>query len=173
MAPGANPPIEWSEKKNVRWKTELPGRGHSTPIVIGKRVFLTAAVPYGEALPPRPSAAPGNHDNLAVTHRQRFIALAVSRADGRIIWQRKLHQAMPQEQGHHTASLASNSPVSDGERLFAFFGSFGLYCLDFGGYLPIPQTDTLRRAARGCSERVAGRVRLSPAGCRAVEMTWL
>jgi outer membrane protein assembly factor BamB len=61
------------------------------------------------------------------------MALAVDRADGRILWQRKLHEALPQEQGHHTASLASNSPVSDGERLFAFFGSFGLYCLDFKG----------------------------------------
>ncbi|HVW37064.1 MAG TPA: PQQ-binding-like beta-propeller repeat protein [Pirellulales bacterium] len=133
VAPDANPPIEWSETKNVRWKTELPGRGHSTPIVIGERVLLTTAEPYGKALPPRPSAAPGNHDNLPVTHRQRFIALAIDRADGRIVWQRKLHEALPQEQGHHTASLASNSPVSDGERLFAFFGTFGLYCLDFDG----------------------------------------
>jgi outer membrane protein assembly factor BamB len=135
VAPNADPPLEWSETKNVRWKTALPGRGHSTPIVWGERVFLTAAVPYGDALPPRPSTAPGNHDNLPVTHRQRFIALAVNRADGSIVWQRTLKEALPHEQGHHTASLASNSPVTDGERLFAFFGSFGLYCLDLEGEL--------------------------------------
>lgn len=133
LAPNANPPLQWSETKNVRWKTALPGRGHSTPIVWDEHVFLTAAVPYGEALPPRPSTAPGNHDNLPVTHRQRFVALAINRPDGSIAWQRTLNEALPREQGHHTASLASNSPVTDGERLFAFFGSFGLYCLDFDG----------------------------------------
>lgn len=133
VAPHGDPPIEWSETKNVRWKTELTGRGHSTPIVFGDRIFLSAAVPYGEALPPRPSAAPGNHDNLPVTHRQRFVVMAVSRNDGRILWQRRLREALPREQGHHTASLASNSPVTDGERLFAFFGNFGLYCLDIEG----------------------------------------
>jgi len=95
VAPNADPPLEWSETKNVRWKVELPGRGHSTPIVWGERVFLTTAVAYGDALPPRPSRAPGNHDNLPVTHRQRFVALALNRADGRILWQLKLHEALP------------------------------------------------------------------------------
>lgn len=133
VAPAADPPVEWSDSKNVRWKTELPGRGHSTPIVWGNRMFLTAAVPIGEALAPRPSRAPGNHDNLPVTHRHKFVALALDRTDGRIVWQQTLNEALPHEQGHHTASLASNSPVTDGERLFVFFGSFGLFCLDDNG----------------------------------------
>lgn len=135
VAPNADPPVEWNEaeKKNVRWKVELPGLGHSTPVVWGDRLLLTAAIPYGDPLPPRPSRAPGNHDNLPVTHRQRFVALAIDRSDGHILWQRKLHEALPQEQGHRTASLASHSPVTDGERFFAFFGSFGLYCLDLEG----------------------------------------
>lgn len=135
VAPHANPPTEWSEDQNVRWKTELPGLGHSTPIVWGDRVFLTAAIPYGDELPPRPSQAPGNHDNLPVTRRQQFVALAVSRSDGQIVWQRTLRKALPQEQGHRTASLASNSPVADGERVFVFFGSYGLYCLNLDGEL--------------------------------------
>ncbi len=79
--------------------------------------------------------APGNHDNLPVTHRHRFVALAVSRTSGKILWQQTLREALPHEQGHHTGSLASNSPVTDGEHLFAFFGSFGLYCLDLDGEL--------------------------------------
>ncbi|HVX16075.1 MAG TPA: PQQ-binding-like beta-propeller repeat protein [Pirellulales bacterium] len=135
VAPSADPPVEWNEAedKNVRWKVELPGLGHSTPVVWGDRLLLTAAVPYGDSLPPRPSRAPGNHDNLPVTQRQRFVALAVDRSDGHILWQRRLHEALPQEQGHRTASLASHSPVTDGERFFAFFGSFGLYCLDLEG----------------------------------------
>lgn len=135
VAPHANPPAEWTEDQNVRWKTELPGLGHSTPIVWGDRVFLTAAIPYGDELPPRPSQAPGNHDNLPVTRRQQFVALAISRSDGQIVWQRTLRKALPQEQGHRTASLASNSPVTDGGRVFVFFGSYGLYCLNLDGEL--------------------------------------
>jgi outer membrane protein assembly factor BamB len=138
-APRADPPLRWNEGEgktsNIRWKAEIPGRGHSTPIVWGDRVFLTAAIPFGDALPPRHSSAPGNHDNLPVTHRQRFVALALNRTTGRIVWQRTLREALPLEQGHHTGSLASNSPVTDGNYLYAFFGSFGLYCLDADGRL--------------------------------------
>lgn len=136
-APQGNPPLTWDEAEgtNIRWKTEIPGRGLSTPVVWGDRVFLTTAIPFGEALPPKPSTAPGNHDNLAVTHRHKFVALAIQRSSGKILWQQKLREGLPQEQGHHTASLASNSPVTDGEHVFAFFGSFGLYCLDVKGKL--------------------------------------
>ena len=135
--PAADPPTEWDGETGagIRWKTVIPGRGHSTPIVWGDRIFLTAAIPIGDPLPPKPSTAPGNHDNLPVTHKQRFIALAINRADGKIIWQQKLHEALPLEQGHRTGSLASSSPVTDGKHLIVNFGSFGLYCLDTGGNL--------------------------------------
>lgn len=136
-APSASPPLTWDEGDgtNIRWKSQIPGRGHSTPIVWGERIFLTTATPFGEALPPRPSTAPGNHDNLPVTHRHKFVVLALDRSNGKILWQQTLREGLPQEQGHHTASLASNSPVTDGEHVFAFFGSFGLYCLDIDGKL--------------------------------------
>jgi outer membrane protein assembly factor BamB len=137
VAPKADPPVIWNEADgtNIRWKTAIPGRGHSTPIVWGNRIFLTTAIPVGPDLPPRPSTAPGNHDNLPVTHRQQFVALAVDRQNGKVVWQQTLHEALPHEQGHHTGSLASNSPVTDGEHLFVSFGSFGLYCLDLDGKL--------------------------------------
>jgi outer membrane protein assembly factor BamB len=136
-APAANPPLVWNEADgtNVRWKTAIPGRGHSTPVVWGDRIFLTTAIPFGDPLPARPSTAPGNHDNLPVTHRHKFVALAVSRSSGKILWQKTLREALPREQGHYTASLASNSAVTDGEHVFVFFGSFGLYCLDAAGEL--------------------------------------
>jgi outer membrane protein assembly factor BamB len=134
-APHADPPIEWSETNNVRWKIALEGKGHSTPIVWGDRVFLTTAVPYGERLPPRYSTAPGTHDGVPVTHHHKFVVSAVDRRDGELLWQRTLHQALPHEGGHYTGSLASNSPVTDGEHLFAFFGTHGLYCLDLDGNL--------------------------------------
>ena len=136
VAPHADPPLLWDANgTNIRWKTPIPGRGHSTPIVWGDRVFLTTAVPFGQPLEPRPSTAPGNHDNLLVTHRHRFQAFAVSRASGKILWQQTLREALPKEQGHQTGSLASGSPVTDGEHLFVLFGSFGLYCLDLDGQL--------------------------------------
>ena len=137
VAPSSDPPLTWDEAggKNIRWKTEIPGRGHSTPIVWGDRIFLTTAIQVGDAMPPRPSTAPGNHDNLPVTHRHRFAALAVDRANGKILWQKTLREALPHEQGHYTGSLASNSPVTDGEHVYVFFGSFGLYCLDLDGRL--------------------------------------
>lgn len=134
VAPHGDPPVEWNaEGKNVRWKTAIPGRGHATPIVWGDRVFLTAALPVGNELPPRPSRAEGNHDNLPVTRRQQFLALGLDRATGKILWQQRLREELPHEQGHYTGSLASNSPSTDGQRLFAFFGSFGLFALDFDG----------------------------------------
>ncbi len=134
VSPTADPPTTWDAGgTNIRWKTPLPGRGHSTPIVWGERIFVTAAIPIGPALPPRPSTAPGNHDNDPVTHKQRFVAIALSRRDGQVLWNKTLREALPAEQGHRTASLASSSPVTDGERLYVLFGSFGLYCLDFQG----------------------------------------
>lgn len=132
----ADPPVEWSEDKNIRWKIELPGGGHSSPIVWGDKVFVTAAAPYGEALQPKYSDAPGAHDNLPVTHRYKYLVIAVNRRDGTILWERTVRQGLPHEMGHFTASLASNSPVTDGERVYAFFGSRGLYCFDVNG---VPQ----------------------------------
>ncbi len=131
----ADPPVEWSETQNIRWKISLPGNGHSTPIIWGDRIFLTAAVPHGDPLEPRHDNAPGVHDGVPVTRRHRFVALAVRRGDGKIVWQRTLTTAIPHEGGHRTGSLASNSPVTDGEKIFAFFGSRGLYALDLDGKL--------------------------------------
>jgi outer membrane protein assembly factor BamB len=133
VAANADPPVFWSENKNIRWKTGLPGLGHSTPIVWEDRIFVTAAIPYGEAMAPRFSGAPGAHGNLPVTHRHEFLVLCIDRSDGSIVWQRTVAQELPHEGGYSTASLVSNSSATDGERLYAFFGSRGLYCLDFDG----------------------------------------
>lgn len=132
-APQSNPPVEWSETKNIRWKTALPGKGHSTPIVWGDRIYLTTAVPYGETLPPKHSTAPGTHDGVPVTQRHEFVVLAVNRRDGKILWQKTALKKLPHEGGHYTGSLASNSAVTDGTHIFAFFGSHGLYCLGMDG----------------------------------------
>lgn len=135
VAPQADPPTRWSETNNLRWKIPLPGKAHSSPIVFGDLVFLLSAVPVGEAQKPVYDSAPGVHDSVPVTHRHQFIVLAVSRRDGKIVWQRVVREEFPHEGGHNTGSLSSSSPTTDGERLYAFFGSRGLYCLDWKGEL--------------------------------------
>ncbi len=160
MGPSADPPVHWSETENVRWKIELPGKGHSTPIVWGDRVFVTTAVPSGEPLRPVSGDRPGAHDNAPATRRQQFVVLALSRTEGRVLWQRVVREEVPGEAGHLTASYASASPVTDGERLFAFFGSHGLYALDLDGN-PLWQKDlgdmqTLHGHGEGSSPALYG-----------------
>lgn len=140
-SPDATPPIEWSEDKNLRWKTPLPGLGHSSPVVWGECIFLTSAIPIGEPFTPRPDTAPGAHDNKLVSSKWRFVVLAIDREDGSILWQRSVTEIIPKEGGHDSGSLASASPVTDGERVYSFFGSNGLYALDAATGEPIWDVD--------------------------------
>jgi outer membrane protein assembly factor BamB len=133
VAPRANPPVSWNETNHIRWKASMPGKAHSSPIVSGDSVYVLSALPVGEAQKPVYDDAPGVHDSVPVTQRHQFLAVALSRRDGRILWSKVLREEWPHEGGHQTGSLASNSPVTDGERLYAFFGSRGLYCLDLNG----------------------------------------
>jgi outer membrane protein assembly factor BamB len=160
VAPFAHPPLSWSETNNVRWKIPVPGKAHSSPIAFGDRLFLTTAIPIGAAQSPVYDHAPGTHDNVPVTHRHQFVVLAVSRADGRILWTRTVREEFPHEGGHETGSLASNSPVTDGERIYASFGSRGLYCLNFQGEIQwqkdLGRMETLHAHGEGSSPVVFG-----------------
>ena len=129
----SHPPLDWSSTENILWKTALPGKGHSTPVVWGNSVFVTTAIPVGQKLTPKMSGRPGEHDNAAVDSEYEFAVIALDRETGEIRWKKTLHREIPIEAGHVTASLASASPVTDGEFVFAHFGTFGLYCLDFDG----------------------------------------
>ncbi len=129
----AGPPVEWSEGKNVAWKAAIPGHANSSPVVFGDRIFVTTAIPIGEKLVPRMSGRPGEHDNLPVSSKFQFVVFCVARDDGRILWEKVVHEALPLEGGHISASLASASPLVDDQYVYAMFGSHGLYCLDFEG----------------------------------------
>lgn len=133
VSPSGDPPVTWSEEQHIQWKCPVPGRGHSTPVVWGDLVFLSSAEPFGPRLEPRRSDRPGAHDNLAVTQRHRFVALAINRRTGAIVWQKTLSEALPVEGAHYTASLASASPVADSSHVLFFFGSHGLFCLRHNG----------------------------------------
>ena len=133
VAPQADPPVTWSEEKNVRWKVALPGKGHSSPVVWGDRLFLTTAMAHGEPVDPPVGRRPGEHDNTLKVQTNTFIVLAINRKDGKVLWQTTVRDQVPHEGRHNTGSFASASPVTDGERVYAFFGSHGLYCLDWNG----------------------------------------
>ncbi len=128
-APHANPPIQWSETKNVRWKTALPGLGHSSPIVWRNHIYLTTAIPTGKKLsvPKQPSGA---HNNMDPFHQLQFTVLALHRNTGKMIWKKIVYTAQPHQSTHESATWASNSPVTDGEHVIASFGSAGLFCLE-------------------------------------------
>ncbi len=160
VAPLAHPPVQWSETNHLRWKIPLPGKGHSSPIIFGDAVFVTAAAPVGEAQKPVYDSAPGVHDSVPVTHRHQFAVFAIARRDGKILWKKIVREEFPHEGGHTTGSLASNSPVTDGEHLYAFFGSRGLYCLDLQGEIKwqkdLGKMQTLHAHGEGSSPVIYG-----------------
>ena len=127
-------PTSWSDTSNVAWKVEIPGRGFSTPAVWGDRIFLTTAIPTGA---PVPAAEPtqGRRGRQAPPPAEhRFVVMALDRATGKVLWEKTATVATPHEGYHHLyGSFASNSPVTDGERVYASFGSRGLYVYDLEG----------------------------------------
>jgi len=103
-----NLPLHWGTNENVRWRVPLPERGNSTPIIWGKRVFLTQAA------------------------ENRRTLMCFNRADGKLLWQSGVTYP-EKESTHETNPLCSASPVADGERVIASFASAGLSCYDFDG----------------------------------------
>jgi len=146
----ADVPLTWSDTANVQWKTPIPGRGYSTPVVWGDRIFLTTAIPTGPAAPPPAEGGgrgPGGGSGAGQEHR--FEVLAVDRKTGKILWQRTAITAVPHE-GYHRiyGSFASNAPATDGQRVYAFFGSRGLYVYDLEGKLLWQKDFGLKMAMR-------------------------
>ena len=142
VAAGARVPLEWSETKNIVWKTELPGRGHSSPIVWGDRIFVTTAVEgvlvagSPRMKHPMPDGTDFRHpDAMGDDHRHAFKVLAVDARDGKITWERTAWEGVPMDSRHKRASFASPTAVTDGERVYAYFGTEGLYAYDFAGTL--------------------------------------
>lgn len=136
VADGKPLPTEWNapQRKNVKWKTAIPGLGHSSPIVWGDRVFITTSV-SGEKDPVLRvglygDIAPVNDDTV---HTWRVYAL--DRQTGRIVWEKTAHEGVPRVKRHTKAAHANCTPARDGKHVVTFFGSEGLYCYDFDGDL--------------------------------------
>lgn len=138
VAPAGNPPLEWSETKNVKWKIEIPGKGHASPIVWEDKVFIQTAVQTEQKVEKEEPAAEETSErrgppSIETESIHDFVVMAINRTDGSVIWKTTVSQEVPVDGIHSSATWASNSPVTDGTHLYAYFGSRGLYCMDFDG----------------------------------------
>lgn len=155
-APGATPPVKFSETTNLKWKIKLPGSGAATPIVWGDKIFIQTAIPTGktadgtaaakpEATPAPPSPPQGEGEGRRrrggggfgraekPTEVHQFALLCIDRATGKTLWQKSVREEVPHEGHHRDHGYSSHSPVTDGTHVYAWFGSRGLHCLDMEG----------------------------------------
>jgi len=99
IAECSDPPVKWSETENVIWRAEVPGRGHSSPAVVGGRIFLTTAD----------------------EERKEQFALCYDRKSGKLLWNRKLHESGWDSPSMKGRSWANSSPACDGEKVYLVF----------------------------------------------------
>ena len=155
VAPHGNPPVEWSETRNVRWKVALPGRGTASPIVWENQVFILTAIPTGRKVEVKPDAippGPNAHMINPPSEFQRFTVMSLDRATGKVLWQQTACEKVPHEGYHRDHGYASGSPVTDGRHLVAYFGSNGLFCYDLTGHLLWQKDLGLQRTRYGYGE---------------------
>jgi len=133
VSSNTNLPEEWSATENVAWKAEIPGRGWSSPIVWGERVFVTTAVNSGVSEAPKKGLYLGGErpDAPRPVHEWKLICLDL--VSGKVRWERAVHQGPPPEPSHLKNSYASETPVTDGEHVYVRVGNVGVYCVDLDG----------------------------------------
>ncbi|MBK8090752.1 MAG: PQQ-binding-like beta-propeller repeat protein [Verrucomicrobiaceae bacterium] len=124
LAPESKAPLKWSDSENVLWKSEMPGPGSSSPIVLGDKVFITCWSGYGDAS--------GSDDMTKLTRH----LVCLSRTDGKLLWDAKVPSTVAEDpwQGFITEhGYATHTPVTDGERVYVFFGKSGALAFDLDG----------------------------------------
>ncbi len=135
-AVNGNPPVEFGENQNLKWKTPVPGKGHATPVVWKDKIIVQTAVSTNQPAEvateneeeERSWMKPSKTDKI-----HEFNVLLVNRKNGQVEWETTVTKEWPRESTHDLGSWASNSPCTDGEFIYAYFGSRGLFCLDFDG----------------------------------------
>ena len=128
-------PVHWSATENVAWKTDLPGRGWSSPIVAGNRVFLTSVINQGESEDPKKGLYFGGDRPTPPDSLHQWMVFCLDLETGDVLWKRQVHAGKPTTAIHLKSSFASETPVTDGVRVYAYFGNIGLFCFDLQGEL--------------------------------------
>jgi outer membrane protein assembly factor BamB len=126
-------PDRWSATDNVAWKTDIPGRGWSSPIVWGDRVFLTTVVNLGTAEEPKKGLYFGGDRPTPSDAIHQWKVFCLDLDSGRVLWERQVHEGKPATSIHLKNSYASETPVTDGQRVYCCFGNIGVFCFDFDG----------------------------------------
>jgi len=140
----ADPPLEWNETKNVKWKAELSGNGSSSPVVWGNNIFLTSAIrtkrvsetPIPKREIPKvdlPEGVPERTFEPLPTNYHKFFVTCIDRNSGEQLWEKMVAEEIPFRAHHGDHGYASGSPTTDGERIYVSFGSVGIFCLDLEG----------------------------------------
>jgi outer membrane protein assembly factor BamB len=124
VVPGANPPVSWSETRGVTWKVPVTGRGRSSPVLLGERVWLTAAVEQGIVRTRIGS------DDMQVAEHVSLRVVCLDRGSGEAIWEVELFDVPNPEPVHWLNSWATPTPVVEAGRVYCDFGAFGTVCLD-------------------------------------------
>ncbi|HEY5839508.1 MAG TPA: PQQ-binding-like beta-propeller repeat protein [Pyrinomonadaceae bacterium] len=137
-----NLPTAWNTSQGIKWKTPIAGRGHSSPVVWGNKVFLTSAI-EGEVVPGAkavkhvmPNDKEFLHpDSVGADRKHTFKVIALNADTGKILWQQTAWEGTPYDNRHRKSSYAASTPATDGKMVFAFFGTEGLYAYDLNGKL--------------------------------------
>ena len=126
-------PLTWSTTKNIKWSAEIPGRGWSCPIVWSDKIFLTTVASEGEVEKAKKGLYFGGDRNTVSTDIHHWIVFCVDWTSGKILWQKTVHKGQPAEPVHIKNTYASETPVTDGIRVYFYFGNVGVFCFDFAG----------------------------------------
>ncbi|NVL91316.1 MAG: PQQ-binding-like beta-propeller repeat protein, partial [Desulfobacterales bacterium] len=126
-------PDVWSTTKNVVWTVEIPGRGWSSPVVWGDKIFLTSVIKGGALEIPRKGLYIGGNRKTPSDKTHRWMVYCIDFNNANILWERLAHKGIPRHPLHVKNTHASETPVTDGERLYAYFGNIGLFCYDLKG----------------------------------------
>lgn len=134
-------PDAWSPTTNVLWKTPIAGRGHSSPVIWDKRIFLTTSI-EGDVIPDAKPVAhvrsgkPYVHpDSVAGARQHTLKVLCLERDTGKLLWERTAYEGRVYDDRHRKGAYASSTPATDGRYVYVFFEAEGLYCYDFNGRL--------------------------------------
>jgi outer membrane protein assembly factor BamB len=133
VSTNADLPDLWSMTNNVAWKTDLPGRSWSSPIVWGDRVFVTAVVNTGESEAPRKGLYFGGERPVPSKAEHQWKVLGLDLVTGRMQWEKTVHRGAPPTPIHLKSSYGAETPVTDGERVYALFGGVGVFALTLDG----------------------------------------
>jgi outer membrane protein assembly factor BamB len=145
-----NLPLKWSESEGIKWKTPIPGAGHSSPVVWANRIFVTTTVaedPNVESF--RGGVYMGGNRPKPDESEYSYLVICLDAGQGNVLWSKEVARQSPKTRRHTKNTYASETPVTDGKYVIASFGSAGMYCVDFEGNVVWQRDLGLMRRKRG------------------------